>query len=76
MGGVSGIHSRARYKLTRKQIWGLAASGSLENCPVAARGFLSGVLQEGYAFGYLVAYVSTSFSPESTASDNLPSEPW
>jgi MFS family permease len=35
-------------------IWGLAASTSLENLPVELRGFASGILQEGYAFGNLV----------------------
>jgi SHS family lactate transporter-like MFS transporter len=36
-------------------IWGLAASTSLENLPVEARGVASGVLQQGYAVGYLLA---------------------
>lgn len=34
-------------------IWGQAASTALENMPVEARGLFSGILQEGYAFGYL-----------------------
>jgi MFS transporter, SHS family, lactate transporter len=38
-------------------IWGLAASTALENLPVEARGLASGVLQEGYAVGYLLAAV-------------------
>jgi len=36
-------------------IWGLAASTALENLPVEARGLASGVLQQGYAVGYLLA---------------------
>jgi SHS family lactate transporter-like MFS transporter len=36
-------------------IWGLAASTSLENLPVEARGLASGFLQQGYAVGYLLA---------------------
>jgi SHS family lactate transporter-like MFS transporter len=36
-------------------IWGLAASTALENLPVEARGIASGVLQQGYAAGYLLA---------------------
>ena len=36
-------------------IWGLAASTALENLPVEARGIASGVLQQGYAVGYLLA---------------------
>ena len=38
-------------------IWGLAASTALENLPVEARGIASGVLQQGYAVGYLIAAV-------------------
>ena len=38
-------------------IWGLAASTALENLPVEARGFASGLLQQGYAAGYLIAAV-------------------
>lgn len=36
-------------------IWGQAAATSLENMPVQARGMFSGILQEGYAVGYLIA---------------------
>lgn len=36
-------------------IWGLAAATALENLPVEARGLASGVLQQGYACGYLIA---------------------
>jgi SHS family lactate transporter-like MFS transporter len=38
-------------------IWGLAASTALENLPVEARGLASGILQQGYAVGYLFAAV-------------------
>jgi SHS family lactate transporter-like MFS transporter len=38
-------------------IWGLATSTALENLPVELRGFASGILQEGYAFGNLVRRV-------------------
>ena len=38
-------------------IWGLAAATGLENLPVEARGLASGVLQQGYAVGYLFAAV-------------------
>lgn len=34
-------------------IWGLAAATALENLPVECRGLISGVVQEGYAAGYL-----------------------
>ncbi|RDB21642.1 Carboxylic acid transporter [Hypsizygus marmoreus] len=36
-------------------VWGLAASTALENLPVEARGLASGILQQGYAVGYLLA---------------------
>ena len=35
--------------------WGIGASLVMESIPPKARGFLSGVLQEGYAAGYLLA---------------------
>ncbi|MGH7583228.1 MAG: MFS transporter, partial [Gemmatimonadales bacterium] len=35
--------------------WGVGASLAMEKAPSNRRGFLSGVLQEGYAFGYLLA---------------------
>jgi len=38
-------------------IWGLSASSALENLPVEVRGLASGVLQQGYAFGNLLAAV-------------------
>lgn len=42
-------------------IWGLAAATGLENLPVEARGLGSGVLQQGYAVGYLIAAVVNLF---------------
>ncbi|KAG1785622.1 major facilitator superfamily domain-containing protein [Suillus plorans] len=38
-------------------IWGLSSASALENLPVELRGIGSGVLQEGYAVGYLLAAV-------------------
>ena len=38
-------------------IWGLAAATALENLPVELRGLASGVVQQGYAVGYLIAAV-------------------
>lgn len=35
--------------------YGNVAAMALEDCPVAARGIISGMLQQGYAFGYLLA---------------------
>jgi len=35
--------------------WGLGASLAMESLPTPARGLFSGILQQGYAFGYLLA---------------------
>src|ERR1700753_1912590 len=37
--------------------WGLGAALAMEKIPSNRRGFFSGVLQEGYSFGYLLAAV-------------------
>jgi SHS family lactate transporter-like MFS transporter len=37
--------------------WGLGASLAMESLPTEARGLFSGILQQGYAFGYLFAAV-------------------
>jgi len=42
-------------------IWGLAASTSLENLPAEARGLYSGILQQGYAVGYLISALINLF---------------
>src|ERR1700728_1450340 len=39
--------------------WGLGAALAMEKVPVERRGFFSGLLQEGYAFGYLLATVAS-----------------
>lgn len=36
-------------------LYGNAAATALEDCPPEARGLISGMLQQGYAFGYLLA---------------------
>ena len=38
-------------------VWGIASSNALENLPVEVRGLASGVLQQAYAVGYLLAAV-------------------
>jgi MFS transporter, SHS family, lactate transporter len=48
---------RSLFGIGMGGIWGLAASTALENLPVEARGIASGVLQQGYAVGYLLAAV-------------------
>ncbi|KAF8526756.1 MFS general substrate transporter [Gautieria morchelliformis] len=51
------LAARSLFGIAMGGIWGLAIATALENVPVDARGFLSGVLQEGYAVGYLLAAV-------------------
>ncbi|KIL56985.1 hypothetical protein M378DRAFT_1031639 [Amanita muscaria Koide BX008] len=46
---------RALFGIGMGGVWGLAASTALETLPVEARGLASGVLQQGYACGYLLA---------------------
>ncbi|KAH8918801.1 MFS general substrate transporter [Atractiella rhizophila] len=48
---------RSLFGIGMGGIWGLAASNGLENMPVEARGLFSGILQQGYAVGYLIASV-------------------
>src|SRR5213080_3875163 len=37
--------------------WGLGASLAMETLPAKARGLFSGILQQGYAFGFLLAAI-------------------
>ncbi|WP_343599215.1 MFS transporter [Mycobacterium sp.] len=39
--------------------WGLGAALAMEKVPLARRGFFSGLLQEGYAVGYLLATLAS-----------------
>lgn len=39
--------------------WGLSAALAMEKVPTERRGFFSGLLQEGYIFGYLLATVAS-----------------
>ncbi|KZO91369.1 MFS general substrate transporter [Calocera viscosa TUFC12733] len=48
---------RSLFGIAMGGIWGLSAATALENLPVQVRGLASGVLQEGYAVGYLIAAV-------------------
>src|SRR6266480_3767765 len=46
---------RALYGIGMGGEWGLGASLAMESLPTAARGLFSGILQQGYAVGYLLA---------------------
>ncbi|KAI5830356.1 MFS general substrate transporter [Schizophyllum commune Tattone D] len=48
---------RSLFGIGMGGIWGLAAATALENLPVEVRGLASGILQQGYAVGYLLAAV-------------------
>ena len=48
---------RSIFGIAMGGVWGLASATALENLPVEARGLGSGVLQQGYACGYLLAAV-------------------
>src|SRR5881394_3906885 len=49
---------RALYGIGMGGEWGLGASLAMETLPTPARGLFSGILQQGYAFGYLLAAVA------------------
>ncbi|EMC96425.1 hypothetical protein BAUCODRAFT_70264 [Baudoinia panamericana UAMH 10762] len=46
---------RALFGIAMGGLYGNAASTALEDVPEKARGIVSGMLQQGYAFGYLLA---------------------
>lgn len=52
------IFLRLLYGIGMGGEWGVGASLALESVPAKWRGVLSGLLQEGYAFGYLLAAVA------------------
>src|SRR5262245_11855493 len=46
---------RALFGIGMGGEWGLGASLAMESLPTQARGLFSGILQQGYAFGFLLA---------------------
>lgn len=46
---------RALFGLFMGGVYGSAIAMALENCPVDARGLMSGILQQGYSMGYVLA---------------------
>ncbi|KAI7963341.1 hypothetical protein MJO29_003768 [Puccinia striiformis f. sp. tritici] len=48
---------RALFGIMMGGIYGMATATALENMPAEARGLFSGILQQGYAIGYLIAAV-------------------
>jgi SHS family lactate transporter-like MFS transporter len=45
---------RALYGIGMGGYWGIGASFAMENAPREQRGILSGIMQGGYPFGYLL----------------------
>jgi MFS transporter, SHS family, lactate transporter len=52
---------RALFGFAMGGVWGVGASLALESIPPKARGIISGLLQQGYAAGYLLATGVFSF---------------
>ncbi|KAI0906064.1 carboxylic acid transport protein [Ustulina deusta] len=50
---------RSLFGLFMGGVYGNAVAMALENCPTEARGFMSGILQQGYSFGYVLAAITT-----------------
>lgn len=50
---------RALFGIAMGGLYGNCAATALDDCPADARGFISGLLQQGYAFGYLLCVVFT-----------------
>jgi MFS transporter, SHS family, lactate transporter len=48
---------RAVYGIAMGGEWGVGASLTMESIPPHARGFVSGLLQSGYPFGYFIASI-------------------
>jgi len=55
---ISFLVLRALFGIGMGGEWGVGASLAMEKAPSGRRGFLSGLLQEGYALGYLLAAVA------------------
>jgi SHS family lactate transporter-like MFS transporter len=53
---------RAVFGLAMGGEWGVGAALALETLPAKSRGFFSGLLQEGYAIGYLLASLVFAFA--------------
>ncbi|PPQ71870.1 hypothetical protein CVT24_006886 [Panaeolus cyanescens] len=52
---------RSLFGIGMGGIWGLASATALENLPVELRGIASGIVQEGWAAGYLIPSVVNLF---------------
>ncbi len=57
---------RCIYGILMGGIYGNAAATALDDCPTEARGFISGLMQEGYALGYLLSVIFTRALADTT----------
>jgi SHS family lactate transporter-like MFS transporter len=57
------LATRLLYGLGMGGYWGIGASYAMESAPPARRGFLSGMMQGGYPFGYLLASIAIQTVP-------------
>lgn len=51
------LGTRALFGIAMGGLYGNAIATALEDAPTECRGIMSGILQQGYAFGYLLATV-------------------
>ncbi|ORY30339.1 major facilitator superfamily domain-containing protein [Naematelia encephala] len=57
---------RSLFGVAMGGIWGQAAATAMENVPMPARGICSGIMQQGYAAGYLLgAVINLTVVPKS-----------
>jgi SHS family lactate transporter-like MFS transporter len=63
---------RALFGIGMGGEWGVGASLVMEKVPAKWRGLLSGFLQEGYAFGYLLSAVAAYFLLDRFAASHSP----
>jgi SHS family lactate transporter-like MFS transporter len=55
---------RSLFGIAMGGVWGIGASLALESIPAKSRGLVSGVLQEGYPMGYLLAALANLAAPD------------
>ncbi|KAG5746221.1 hypothetical protein H9Q72_004622 [Fusarium xylarioides] len=63
---------RALFGVAMGGLYGNAAATALEDCPEEARGLMSGMLQQGYAFGYLLCAAFARGLVDTTSHDWRP----
>ena len=54
---------RCLFGVAMGGVWGIGASLALETIPAKSRGLISGILQQGYPMGYLLAALANLLTP-------------